>query len=133
MNQAYCDPLSVIEWRPVPGYEGLYDVSELGAIRRRRRLVGARAGKQRLLRQQELNPKLVKGNSLIVCLCDHNGAQRRVSVRRMVANAFVLNPQRRPLVRAIDGDPFNNAAENIEWYGEPERRPEAWAPLVHKA
>ena len=51
---------------------------------------------------------------LSVYLC-HNGKIDRVGVHRLVAQAFIPNPDNKPEVNHIDGNPSNNRVDNLEW------------------
>ncbi len=89
------------EWEPVPGYEGLYDVSDAGEIRRRGSV------QCRTLSEHRDGYKKV--------LLHKRGRMKTFSVHRLVASAFVANPGRHPQVNHIDGDKQNNRASNLEW------------------
>ncbi len=92
-------------WCPIEGYEKLYEVSNLGRVRS---LCG-RYGNNRIL-------TLGKGSRgyLNVCLCDH-GKQKTFNLHRLVAKAFVPNPENYPCVNHKDENRKNNKASNLEW------------------
>lgn len=63
-----------------------------------------------------LAQKLDKDNYLSVHLSmGGRGNTRQVFVHRLVAEAFIPNPENKPLVRHIDGNPINNCVENLIW------------------
>lgn len=87
------------EWREVPGYEGLYEVSDLGRVRRNGKI---------------LKPYKDTWGYLSVSL-SKNGIRRVVSVHRLVAYAFIPNPNNYPQINHRDENKTNNAVENLEW------------------
>ena len=89
------------EWRSIPGYEGLYEVSNKGNVRNVRR--------NTLLRL----PKTNKGYIQVV-LCK-NGIMNGLKVHRLVAQAFIPNPDNLPMVNHKDEDKTNNNVDNLEW------------------
>ena len=50
-----------------------------------------------------------------VCLCDENGKSCRRTIHRLMAKAFIPNPDNLPCVDHIDGDRTNNSLENLRW------------------
>lgn len=88
-------------WSPVPGYEGLYDVSNLG------RVLGWH-------RRKLLAPDAVKGGYLRVGLC-RNGVSKGYLVHVLVATAFIGPCPRGQKARHLNGKASNNRAENIAW------------------
>jgi len=87
------------EWQPVVGYEGLYEVSSLGRIRR----------------VKILSPALKKHGYLQVSLVDGNGGRKSLRLHRLVAEAFIPNPEGKPQVNHLDENPLNNCANNLAW------------------
>ena len=102
-------------WKPVIGYEGLYEVSNLGRVRSVDRLVKYSNGQIHLHKGRILSPGLVhKLGYLQVALCN-NGKIKHKMVYRLVAEAFLPNPDNLPQVNHKDENPFNNCVDNLEW------------------
>ena len=89
------------EWRAVPGYEGLYEVSNMGNVRNVRR--------NKLLRLLKTNNGYIR-----VFLCK-NGIKTGFQVHRLVSEAFIPNPNNLPQVNHKDEDKTNNNVDNLEW------------------
>ena len=89
------------EWRAVPGYEGLYEVSNKGNVRNVR--------KNTLMRL----PKNKYG--YIQVGLSKNGIRTMFQVHRLVAQAFLPNPDNLPQVNHLDEDKTNNNVTNLEW------------------
>ena len=96
------------EWRPAVGYEGRYEVSNLGRVKS---LPKYNRYHSIIMRQQISK---IHGR-VSVNLCKTAAEHYRVSVHRLVAQAFVLNPAGLPEINHIDENPLNNCAENLEW------------------
>ena len=114
LNAEWCD-VPEEEWRAIPGYEGYYEVSSLGNVRSLDKEIKAnlvnneyvnRPG--RLLKQKE-----VKGYKTVSLCVDYEATTWRV--HRLVAMAFIPNPDSKPQVNHIDGNPSNNCVSNLEW------------------
>ena len=93
-------------WKDMEGYEGLYQVSNLGRVKR---LKGKYISTQRIL-------KLRVGTRgyLYVQLCK-KGQRKYYTIHRLVAQAFLPNPENKPQVNHIDEDKTNNIISNLEW------------------
>ena len=88
------------EWKAIPGYEGLYEVSNKGNVRNVRR--------NTLLRLPKNNNGYIQ-----VCLCK-NGKRYKKYVHRLVAEVFIPNPYNLPQVNHINEDKTDNRVENLE-------------------
>lgn len=97
--------MSVEVWKAVKGYEGLYEVSSHGRVKSLKRL----HTKERIL-CQAINHK---GYARVVLWKENK--QRKFSVHRLVAQAFIENPEAKPQVNHIDENKLNNRVENLEW------------------
>lgn len=88
------------EWRPVIGYEEYYLVSTLGAVYSQR------------------TKKLLKGiidNGYVFLNLSVMGERRKIPVHRIVATAFIDNPESKPQVNHLNGVTWDNRVENLEW------------------
>ena len=99
-------------WRPVPGYEGIYEVSSLGRVKSLARKTNNQYGKKDLI----MSPGWInnKKGYLFVWLCK-DGRRTRYSVHRLVATVFIPNPLNLPFINHKDCNPQNNQVENLEW------------------
>lgn len=96
------------EWRPVVGYEGLYEVSNLGRVKS---LPKYNYKEARIMKPNEN----IRDGRQSVILCKSPKDHKRVSVHRIVALAFVSNPHGYTEVNHKDENPKNNSADNLEW------------------
>lgn len=97
------------EWRAVVGYEGLYEVSSNGDVRSLPTVSKARATKVRVLK-----PSIDKIGYVYVSLTKDKKV-KRCTVHRLVAAAFIDNPDGKEQVDHIDGNKGNNAVCNLRW------------------
>lgn len=102
------------EWRPVIGYEGLYEVSNLGRVRSVDRYVKSKGESYWLRKGKMLSPAKDKNGYLKVNL-SCNGKNNIIRVHRLVAQVFIHNPDNLPEINHKDEDKTNNRVDNLEW------------------
>lgn len=87
------------EWKTIEEFD-MYEVNILGQVRRK---------------AQMLKPGSIPSGHLTVALCKGKGKPKSMYVHRLVALAFMDNPEDKPLVNHINGDPKDNRLDNLEW------------------
>jgi hypothetical protein len=105
-------------WKPVVGFEGLYEVSSYGNVRSVDRTI-MRSNNNPLNLKGKMLPQYFKyGKSTLprcyVNLCK-NSKNYTPYVHRLVAKAFIPNPDNLPQINHKDENPQNNNVENLEW------------------
>lgn len=88
-------------WKQIVGYEGLYAVSDAGEVKSLR--------KNRILKLQS------NRDGYLLVMLSKNGISKGYLVHRLVAKAFIDNPQNKPEINHIDEDKTNNSVSNLEW------------------
>lgn len=109
------------EWRDIPQYEGLYQVSNNGRIRSVERIVRRNGNTIKRLRSVVLRPQFQKNGYMFVAL-SKNGEVKQILVHRAVAVAFISNPLSKPEVNHINENKRDNRATNLEWMTIAENR-----------
>ncbi len=100
-------------WKPVKDFEGLYEVSNLGNVRAKDRIIDTATG-PRHYKAKNLVPEITNDGHYRVALCNA-GRKQRIFVHRIVALAFIPNPNNYPVINHLDGNPANNNVNNLEW------------------
>lgn len=93
--------MGVLEWRSVKGYDGRYLVSNTGLIYSK-------------MSNKVLKPNKMSNGYLSVELFK-DGKSKRLLIHRIVAEAFIDNPESLPIVNHKDEDRTNNSVDNLEW------------------
>ena len=100
-------------WKDVKGYEGYYEVSNTGHVRSVDRYVNCKNGmakrKGKMLRETE------RSKGYLCVRLSRNNEGRVVEIQRIVAIAFLPNPDDLPCVNHKDENKKNNSVENLEW------------------
>ena len=105
----------VEEWRAIAGYEGEYEVSNLGRVRSRPRRRNNGGGREYTVPGGILATSEQSAGYRVVGLRRGETSRLPCRVHRLVAEAFIPNPEGRPHVNHIDHDRANNVVWNLEW------------------
>lgn len=95
------------EWKDIDGYEGLYQISNYGRLRS---FVDKNGHKRIIIRKFQKNTK-----GYLQTRIYKNGKGKTVKIHRLVAEAFIPNPDNLPQVNHKDEDKTNNCVWNLEW------------------
>lgn len=91
-------------WKNISGFEGLYQVSSFGRVK------SFYGKKEHILKHAD------RGNGyLFVVLCKEGCKPKLYLIHRLVANAFIPNPENLPIINHKDKNRQNNHADNLEW------------------
>ena len=98
-------------WKPIEGFEDRYEISNKGRVKSINRIIKVfnKGGIKRVPDKILRISKDHKGYAVV-------GIGRKTcKVHRLVAKAFIDNPDNKPQINHIDGNKMNNTAENLEW------------------
>ena len=90
-------------WRDIEGYEGLYQISNKGRVK------SLHNGSERILR-----PVIDRYGYYYIMLYN-DSVRKYFKIHRLVAQAFISNPENKPQVNHKDENKKNNCIENLEW------------------
>ena len=96
-------------WKDIKGYEGLYQINNFGKVKSLKKYAGRSFRKEKILKEY-----IDKDGYIKVILCKNNKT-RFLSIHRLLAEAFIPNPNNFPQINHKDEDKSNNSLENLEW------------------
>ena len=116
------------QWKVIEGFD-LYEISNTGKIRNK---------KGKILKPFD------NGKGYLKFTLKQDGRRKSKYIHRLVASAFIPNPDNKPFINHIDNDPTNNCSENLEWCTHQEnidwmneqnraKRTSEWIENLHKA
>lgn len=94
-------------WKPVVGFEGLYEVSNLGNVKSIERNGTVKGGRHM--------SKILDNYGYYMCRLRNKNIVKLPKIHRLVAQAFIDNPENKPQVNHKDGNKLNNCVDNLEW------------------
>ena len=106
------------EWRPVPGWESVYQVSSEGRVKNITRDVRSPWGFRKV--EGRLMSLLANGNGYRFLYLKRGNTRTKAYVHRLVALAFITQPAGECVVNHKDFNPANNTAANLEWVSQAE-------------
>ena len=124
-------------WKVIPDFE-FYLISNTGKVMRQERKVKNRVLEQKMLIGSD------NGYGYKKIVLKQDGRSRRAYIHRLVAEAFIENPENKPFINHIDCDPSNNHVSNLEWCTHKEnvewmnkqgraKRTAEWLENLHKS
>lgn len=118
-------------WKHIEGYEGIYQVSNLGKIKSNERYVRhARYKKDALRKKRERILKNIKnGIGYEQVGLRNNEKSKILLVHRLIAKAFIPNPEDKPQINHKNGIRNDNRLENLEWVTGSENSLHAYSVL----
>lgn len=102
-------------WKPVKGYEGLYEVSNLGRVKSLDRVIIEKNGKKIAIKGKILSQQKNKRYGHRYVYLSKGSKPIKNYVHRLVAQAFIPNPDNLPQVDHIDGNTSNNCVDNLRF------------------
>ena len=104
---------SIEIWKPVVGYEGIYEVSSLGRVKKTAYIMYSIRNKASPRAERILKQKYFKGYKRVSLRKD--GSNKTAFVHRLIAMAFIPNPERKPCIDHINTIRDDNRIENLRW------------------
>ena len=101
-------------WKPIEGYEGFYEVSNCGRVKSVEHVIIRRNGSPRPIREKLIHSSMLPNGYLHVTLYK-DCKQKHFHVHRLVAKAFIPNPNNLPEINHKDEYKTNNHVDNLEW------------------
>lgn len=103
-----------MEWKPVKDFENEYMISNSGILKSLEREVPGKLGSKRIITEKIISAT-DNGKGYLAVALYKDGKRYFRKMHRLVAEAFIQNPDNKPEVNHIDGNKKNNNVDNLEW------------------
>ena len=100
-------------WKDVVGYEGLYQISNIGRLRTVTRPIHYSRGIR--IKKGFVKKNLLSTTGYYTTYLVKDGKRHVKQIHRLVAEAFIPNPKNYPIINHKDENPLNNCVDNLEW------------------
>lgn len=105
--------MEIEEWKDIEGYEGIYQVSNYGRVKSLPRKLWN--GYYFFVSKEKILKTWLSSGYPTVCLHSEDKTIKYIRVHRLVAKAFIPNPNNYRVVNHLDGGRTNNHVNNLEW------------------
>jgi hypothetical protein len=102
-------------WKDIEGYEGLYQISNLGNVKVLDRIVNSAIKNNKIVKRVGKMLKQYNKQGYMQVTLTNNNVRKYFKVHRLVALTFIPNPNNFPQVNHRDENPLNNCVDNLEW------------------
>lgn len=104
-------------WNDIPGYEGLYEVSNMGRVKSVSHEINITWNGKTVIKpiKEKIIALRKQNGGYLIANLSVGGKRKECTVHRLVAKAFISNPNNLEEVNHIDGNKENNSVENLEW------------------
>ena len=114
-------------WKDIRGYEGLYQVSNLGRVRSLDRYVNsAIKNNNKVIKKGKILRSNSNWNNYLQVHLSKYGKSKMITIHRLVAQTFIPNPKNLPQINHKDGNKLNNCIDNLEWCTAKENVNHSW-------
>jgi hypothetical protein len=128
------------QWKVIPGFDE-YEISNIGRVKSKPKLIRNGNGYY-ISKEIIMKPIISKGYHLVSLRC--GDSKKKIYVHRLVAMAFIPNPENKPFINHKDNNPQNNNVDNLEWCTPKEntqwmikqnrnKRTKEWLDNLHKS
>lgn len=114
-------------WKDVKGFDGFYQVSNLGRVKSVSRKIG------NCFRKEKIRSLSLTKDGYVKLRLSYCGKDVTKRVHRLVAEAFIPNPENKETVNHKDGNKLNNCIYNLEWADRSEQMYHAYKHSLKKS